>query len=97
VRGHGKYSDQLKLDSYDARFILEALQEMSAKWRHIYQTTTDEDEQAEYGNDVMFLDSRRERIERLAVAAFGPQIANFPREPIAVTTPAPSGEHRRRR
>jgi hypothetical protein len=39
-------SDQLKLelDSYDARFILEALQEMSDKWHHINRTTTDEDE-----------------------------------------------------
>jgi hypothetical protein len=72
-------SDQLKLelDSYDARFILEVLRELSDKWRHINQTTTDEDEQADYGNDVMFLDSRRERIEGLAVEAFGPQIKNF--------------------
>jgi hypothetical protein len=81
-------SDQLKLelDSYDARFILEALQELSDKWHHINQTTTDEDEQADYGNDVMFLDSRRERIERLAVEAFGVQIKNFSREPVAVTS-----------
>jgi hypothetical protein len=92
-------SDQLKLelDSYDARFILEALQEMSNKWHHINQTTTDEDEQADYGNDVMFLDSRRERIERLAVEAFGPQIKNFSREPVAVTTPATNGERPRPR
>ena len=91
-------SDQLKLelDSYDARFILEALQEMSDKWHHINQTTTDEDEQADYGNDVMFLDSRRERIERLAIEAFGPQIKNFSREPIAVATPAPNGERQPR-
>jgi len=88
-------SDQLKLelDSYDARFILEVLRELSDKWRHINQTTTDEDEQADYGNDVMFLDSRRERIEGLAVEAFGPQIKNFSRKPIAVTSPAPNGEH----
>jgi hypothetical protein len=87
-------SDQLKLelDSYDARFILEALQHLSDKWHDINQSTTDEDEQADYGNDVMFLDSRRERIERLAVEAFGPQIKNFSREPIAVTGPAPNGE-----
>jgi len=50
---------------------------MSDKWHHINQTTTDEDEQADYGKDVMFLDSRHERIERLAVEAFGPQIKNF--------------------
>jgi len=70
---------------------------MSDKWHHINQTTTDEDEQADYGNDVIFLDSRRERIERLAVEAFGPKIKNFSREPIAVTTPAPNGEHPRPR
>ena len=89
-------SDQLKLevDSYDARFILEALKEMSDKWRHINRTTADEDEQADYGNDVMFLDSRRERIERLAVEAFGPQIKNFSREPLAPAT-VPNGEHPR--
>jgi hypothetical protein len=45
----------------------------------------------------MFLDSRRERIERLAVEAFGLQIKNFSRAPIAVTTPAPNGEHPRPR
>ncbi len=54
-----------------------SLQEMSDKRRHINQTTTNEDDQADYGNDVMFLDSRRERIERLAVEAFGPRIKNF--------------------
>ncbi len=73
---------KLELDSYDARFILEALKELSDKWRHINQTTSNEDEQADYGNDVMFLDSRRERIERLAVEAFGEQIKDFSREPI---------------
>jgi hypothetical protein len=87
-------SDQLKLelDSYDTRFILEALKEMSDKWHHINQTTTDEDEQADYGNDVMFLDSRRERIERIAVEAFGPEIKNFSREPIAVASSELMGE-----
>jgi hypothetical protein len=61
-------SDQLKLeiDSYDARFILEALKDLSDKWHRINQTTTDEDEQADYGNDVMFLDSRRERHAAIA-------------------------------
>jgi hypothetical protein len=87
-------SDQLKLelDSYDTRFILEALKEMSDKWHHINQTTTDEDEQADYGNDVMFLDSRRERIERIAVEAFGPEIKNFSREQIAVASSELMGE-----
>jgi hypothetical protein len=89
-------SDQLKLelDSYDARFILEALQELSDKWHHSNGTTTDEDEQADYGNDVMFLDCRRERIERLAVEAFGPQIKNYSREPLTPVTVL-NGEHPR--
>jgi hypothetical protein len=65
---------KLELDIYDARFVLEALQDLSEKWRQINQTTVDEDEQGDYINNVMFLDSRRERNERLAVEAFGPQI-----------------------
>jgi hypothetical protein len=72
----------LELDSYDARFILEALRDLSDKWHHVNQTTADEDQQAEYGNDVMFLDSRRERIERLAVEAFGAQITQPTHEPV---------------
>ena len=77
---------QLELDSYDARFILEALQGLSDKWRQINQTTADEDEQADNGNDLILLASRRERIERLAVEVFGPQIKDFSREPFAPAT-----------
>ena len=83
---------KLELDSYDARFILEALHDLSEKWHRINQTTADEDEQADYGNDVMFLDSRRERIERLAVEVFGPQITKPTHEPVPSAASQPNSQ-----
>ncbi len=67
----------ITLTDRDARFILEALHEMSDKWLKINQTTTDEDEQADYGMDFIVLDMTREKFEEEAVKAFGPNITNF--------------------
>ncbi len=67
----------LELDDADARFILEGLQRTSDAWLTINRTTTDENEQADYGNDWLFLDGRRERIEKVLVDAFGERATQF--------------------
>ena len=72
----------ITLTERDTRFILEALHEMQAKWLYINQTTTDEDEQADYGMDSIVLDITREKLEEEAINAFGPNITNFSREPL---------------
>jgi hypothetical protein len=46
---------------------------------------TDEDEQADYSNDLGQLEIMQRRLEREACKAFGPQVKEFSRAPIAVT------------
>ena len=65
----------------DARFIVEALDALEAKWLHINKTTADEDEQAEYGMDAAVLDFTREKLQTAAVEAFGSGVMNFLHEP----------------
>lgn len=61
----------------DARFILEALEALEAKWLEVNRTTQDEDEQAEYGMDAAVLEMTRERFEEAAKKVFGEGIRNF--------------------
>ena len=72
----------LTLTENDARYVLEALQMLEDKWVHINRTSTDEDEQAEYGMDALDLHGTRLSIEHEAVAAFGESVRNFSREPF---------------
>jgi hypothetical protein len=62
------------------RYVLEALQMLENKWLEINHTSTDEDEQADYGNDALDLPGTRESIQSQAVEAFGPGVTNFSRE-----------------
>ena len=82
----------LKLTENDARYVLEALQMLEEKWLHINRTSTNEDEQADYGMDALDLNGTRDLIERKAVEAFGRSVTNFSREAFPVKT-APGGEH----
>jgi hypothetical protein len=82
----------VQLSHHDTRFILEALKMLEEKWQHINLTTDDEDEQAEYGMDAIDLHATRISLESQAIAAFGPTITNFSREPFAPST-VPNGEH----
>ncbi len=58
--GHKKYDDHapkptlltVQLSQHDTRFILEALKMLEEKWQHVNLTTSDEDEQAEYGMEA---------------------------------------------
>jgi len=50
----------ITLTQNDVRFVLEALQMLENKWLEINRTSTDENEQAEYGMDALDLDGTRE-------------------------------------
>ncbi len=73
---------QICLNAWDARFIIEALKELEAKWQHINETSPDEDEQAEYGNDLAALYETKEQFTKAATAVFGDSIATFDRAPF---------------
>ena len=71
----------IQLDRADCRFILEALELMKSQWSHINRTTADEDEQAEYGNDLLDLSFTHEKLAAAALDVFGPSVKNFSRAP----------------
>lgn len=72
----------LELTHWQAQRILEALTELDAKWTDICQTSDDEDEVADYGNDLIELRMTLELVKTKAVAVFGPGVANFDRTPF---------------
>jgi hypothetical protein len=72
----------LTLSRKATRYVLEALQMLENRWLEVNHTSTDEDEQAEYGMDALDVHSTRESIQSQAVEAFGPGVTNFSREPF---------------
>ena len=60
--------------SWEARLLLEACRVLEQQWAHVAKTTEDEDEQADYSNDLCQLDIVKERLEKAALEAFGPGI-----------------------
>ncbi len=72
----------LELTHWQAQRILEALTELDAKWANICQTSDDEDEVADYGNDLIELRMTLESVKTKAVEVFGPGVANFDRTPF---------------
>lgn len=75
----------ISLGEADARFILEALDELYAKWSEINRTSTDENVQAEYGMDAIALRTTLKIFEQEAVKQFGLGVKNISREPLATT------------
>jgi len=72
---------RLELTEWDARLVIAALKELEAKWETISRTSPDEDEQAEYGNDLMILTDSKEKIVEAAKLVYGESIATFDRTP----------------
>ncbi|MDQ2710948.1 MAG: hypothetical protein M3Y24_01730 [Acidobacteriota bacterium] len=62
-----------------SRNVLEALCTLEQKWANVIHNSTDENEQAEYGNDLALLRLTRDRIRDQAVKAFGSSVAAFDR------------------
>ena len=71
-----------ELNSWEARFLLEACRALHEQWLTVSRTTTDEDEQADYSNDLGQLEIVQKRLEETACKAFGPGIKEFSRVPI---------------
>lgn len=72
----------LDLTHWQAQRILEALTELDAKWANICQTSDDEDEIADYGNDLIELRMTLEAVKSKAIEVFGAGVANFDRTPF---------------
>ncbi|WP_431265806.1 hypothetical protein ACQ859_10995 [Roseateles chitinivorans] len=71
----------VELLEWEARLVLLAMAELKEKWRTICNTTTDEDIQADYGNDLVELGMAMDSIKEKSVAEFGEQILVFDRTP----------------
>jgi hypothetical protein len=72
----------LDLTHWQAHRILEALTELDAKWAHICQTSKNEDEVADYGNDLIELRMTLDEVRTKALEVFGPGVINFDRTPL---------------
>lgn len=70
----------LSLAASEAKLILEAMAELDSRWSTICHSSEDEDEVAEYGNDLTELRILSERVKHEASAVFGPGVANFGRD-----------------
>jgi hypothetical protein len=70
---------KIDLTEWDCRNILEALCALEQKWLQIIENSTDDDERAEYGNDLALLRYTRDNIREEAMKAFGPSATTFDR------------------
>ena len=69
----------LDLNFSDAKLVLEALQSLEEKWARICETSSDEDEVADYGNDLVELRLLQASARETAILAFGKNVTNFDR------------------
>lgn len=69
----------LDLAFNEAKLVLEALQSLEEKWARICETSTDDDEVADYGNDLVELRLLQTSTRAAAISAFGKNVANFDR------------------
>ncbi len=72
----------IKLLPWQTKLLLEAAYQLEEKWRYINNTSKDEDEIADTGNDLMDLITAREYLESEAVKAFGSWVKDFDKTPI---------------
>ena len=72
----------IELTEWDSRNILEALCALEQKWLEIIENSSDEDEQADYGNDLALLRYTKDRIRDASVKAFGPSVSTFDRSMV---------------
>lgn len=73
---------ELPLVAGEAQLILEALAELDAKWANICDTSQDDDEIADYGNDLIALRLLIDKVKEAATPVFGIGITNFSRTPL---------------
>lgn len=75
----------IELNSWEAKFVIHALQTLDAQWSATVDNSDDDDIKSEYGMDLAQLEMIRERIEPTASAEFGPNVLEFSRKQLDVT------------
>jgi hypothetical protein len=75
-------SFNLELAPSELKIVLESLTEKEARMSNICETSQDPDEIADTGNDLIELRLLLKPLRERAVAAFGPSILNFSRDPL---------------
>lgn len=73
---------QLSLCESDTKLVLEAIEELENKWRTICEASSDPDEIADLGNDLVSLRLLARSLADEATVAFGPDVMQFGREPL---------------
>ena len=75
-------SQNMKLDlcESEVKILLEALTELEQKMSNICETSDDEDEVADYGNDLIELRLLLDPIKGKAAEMYGENILNFSRD-----------------
>jgi len=72
----------LSLTEAEAGLLLEAVSTLEEKWANICESSSDEDEITEYGNDLTELRLLSDTMKEEATAAFGKGVMNFSREAL---------------
>lgn len=70
----------LDLAESELKIVLEALTEMEARMAQVCDTSTDEDEIAEVGNDLIEVRLLLKSLKEKATTQYGKGITNFSRE-----------------
>ncbi|BBM03228.1 hypothetical protein [Microbulbifer sp. GL-2] len=70
------------LCDWETRMVLEAITREAERLKSICETSEDEDEVADAGNDYLEVIGLKERLENQAIEVFGQEITNFSREPL---------------
>lgn len=73
-------SFELNLAESELKIVLEALTELEMKMATICYTSTDEDEIADIGNDLIEVRLLLKPLKEKAIAQYGENIINFSRE-----------------
>lgn len=73
---------KLTLVDWETRIILESITNEMRRLRTLADTSDNDDEAADAGNDYLQAAGLKERLEREAISVFGKQITNFSREEI---------------
>lgn len=73
---------QLNLVESELKIVLEALIEMESRMAHICETSDDEDEIADIGNDLIEVRLLLKPLLAKAVSQYGEGIRNFSRESL---------------
>lgn len=67
----------VNLSDWETRYILGSIEKELLRLKYINETSDDEDEQADAGNDFLELSTLKDRLVKEAISTFGNQITEF--------------------